>query len=100
MAVTISVAVYTNSDDAFIAWAPSDFVPGCRGFLLERARKVGATEKVEPVENRVGFAKDHPKSGDHRPSRDWPFRRFNWTDHVADVGNKVALSGHRDDRHG
>lgn len=89
MAVTISVAVYTNSDDAFIAWAPSDFIPGCRGFLLERARKVGATKKVEPVENRVGFAKDHPKSGDHRPSREWPFQRFNWTDHVADVGNKV-----------
>jgi hypothetical protein len=66
MAVNIKIAVYTNSDDAFVAWAPSDFIPECRGFLLERARKTGAVEKVGPVENRVGFKKDKPKSGDHR----------------------------------
>jgi PLD-like domain len=89
MAPKIKVAVYTNSDDAFVAWAPSDFIPGCRGFLLERAGKAGAAEKVEPVENRVGFAKDNPKSGDHRSSREWPFQRFNWTDHAVDVGNRV-----------
>jgi phosphatidylserine/phosphatidylglycerophosphate/cardiolipin synthase-like enzyme len=89
MTVSIKVAVYTNSDDAFVAWAPSDFIPGCRGFLLERARKAGATTKVEPVENRVGFSKDKPKSGDHRTSSEWPFQRFNWTDHAVDVGNEV-----------
>jgi hypothetical protein len=77
--------VYTNSDDAFVAWAPSDFIAGCRGFLLERGRRAGAGTKVEPVENRVGFSKDKPKSGDHRPSSEWPFQRFNWTDHAADV---------------
>jgi phosphatidylserine/phosphatidylglycerophosphate/cardiolipin synthase-like enzyme len=89
MAITIKIAVYTNSDDAFVAWAPSDFIPGCRGFLLERARSVGAKDKVEEVENRVGFSKDQPKSGEHRPSDEWPFQRFNWTDHAVDVGNKV-----------
>jgi PLD-like domain len=89
MAVSIKVAVYTNSDDAFVAWAPSDFISGCRGFLLERARKLGAGTKVEPVENRLGFSKDKPKSGDHRPSSEWPFQRFNWTDHAVDVGNEV-----------
>ncbi|MGZ5078496.1 MAG: phospholipase D-like domain-containing protein [Usitatibacter sp.] len=89
MAVTIAIAVYTNSDDAFVAWAPSDFIPGCRGFFLERGRKTTAGEKVEPVENRTGFKRDKPKSGDHRSSQEWPFQRFNWTDHVADVGNKV-----------
>ena len=89
MVPKIKVAVYTNSDDAFVAWAPSDFIPGCRGFLLERARKAGAGEKVEPVENRVGFPKDNPKSGEHRSSREWPFQRFNWTDHAVDVGNRV-----------
>lgn len=89
MTISIKVAVYTNSDDAFVAWAPSEFIPGCRGFLLERARKVGAGTKVEPVENRLGFSKDKPKSGDHRPSSEWPFQRFNWTDHAVDVGNEV-----------
>jgi phosphatidylserine/phosphatidylglycerophosphate/cardiolipin synthase-like enzyme len=89
MAVSIKVSVYTNSDDAFVAWAPSGFIPGCRGFLLERARKTKTGEKVEPVANRVGFKKDKPKSGDHRPSNEWPFQRFNWTDHAVDVGNDV-----------
>ncbi len=89
MAVNIKVAVYTNSDDAFVAWAPSEFIPGCRGFLLERARKTAAGDKVEPVANRVGFKKDNPKSGDHKPSTEWPFQRFNWTDHAVDVGNEV-----------
>jgi len=89
MAISIKVAVYTNSDDAFVAWAPSEFIPGCRGFLLERARNTGAGEKVEPVENRLGFKKDKPKSGDHEPSSKWPFQRFNWTDHAVDVGDEV-----------
>ena len=89
MAVTLRIAVYTNGDDAFVAWAPSAFIPGCRGFLLERARRTAAGEVIEPVENRLGFKKDKPKSGDHRPSSEWPFQRFNWADHVVDVGNEV-----------
>src|ERR1041385_498625 len=89
MPVTIKIAVYTNSDDAFVAWAPSAFIPGCRGFLLERGRKTGTGEKVEPVENRVGFSQDKPKSGDHESSSVWPFQRFNWTDHAVDVGIEV-----------
>ena len=89
MAVKIKVSVYTNSDDAFVAWAPSAFIPGCRGFLLERARKAGTGEKVEAVENRLGFKKDKPKSGDHEPSTKWPFQRFNWTDHAINVGSEV-----------
>jgi phosphatidylserine/phosphatidylglycerophosphate/cardiolipin synthase-like enzyme len=89
MTAVIDVAAYANSDDAFVAWAPSEFIPGCRGFLLERARKTATGEKEEAVENRVGFKKDKPKSGEHRPSNDWPFQRFNWTDHAVDVGTEV-----------
>ena len=36
MATTLKLRVYANGDDALIAWAPSAFIPGCRGFLLER----------------------------------------------------------------
>jgi hypothetical protein len=89
MATSIQIAVYTNSDDAFVAWAPSEFIPGCRGFLLERGRKTATGETVEPVENRLGFKKDKPKSGDHQPSTKWPLQRFNWTDHAVNVGNEV-----------
>lgn len=89
MAVSINIAVYANSDDAFVAWAPSAFIPGCRGFLLTRGRKVGATERVEIVNNFTGFKQDRPRSGERRPSDEWPFQRFNWTDHAADVGHEV-----------
>jgi PLD-like domain len=86
---TIRIAVYTNGDDAFVAWAPSAFMPGCRGFLLERARKTANGEVIEDVENRLGFKKDKPTSGDHRPSSQWPFQRFNWSDHVVNSGDEV-----------
>jgi phosphatidylserine/phosphatidylglycerophosphate/cardiolipin synthase-like enzyme len=89
MATKIDIAVYTNSDDAFVAWAPSEFIPGCRGFLLERGRKTASGQHVDQVENRVGFEKDNPQSGDHKPSTEWPFQRFNWTDHAVDIGNEV-----------
>jgi phosphatidylserine/phosphatidylglycerophosphate/cardiolipin synthase-like enzyme len=89
MSINIAIRLYTNSDDAFVAWAPSGPIAGCRGFMLERKRKEGAKEVTEVVENRVGFTKDKPKSGEHRPSNVWPFQRFNWTDHVVDVGAQV-----------
>ena len=89
MAVTIKIAAYCNSDDAFVAWAPDDFIPDCRGFRLERCRKTNSAEKIDIVENRVGFSVDNPKSGDHKPSDVWPFQRFNWTDHAVDVGHQV-----------
>ena len=90
MATTIRIALYTNGDDAFVAWKPGAFIEDCRGFMLERQRKkAGVAQPVEIVENRVGFKKDKPKSGDHRGSDLWPFQRFNWTDHVVDIGNNV-----------
>jgi phosphatidylserine/phosphatidylglycerophosphate/cardiolipin synthase-like enzyme len=89
MALTLRIAVYTNGDDAFVAWAPSAFMPGCRGFMLERARKTPGGDVIEEVENRLGFKKDKPKSGDHRPSSEWPFQRFNWSDHVVNSGDEV-----------
>lgn len=89
MAGSIKIAVYSNSDDALVAWAPDDFIADCRGFRLERGRRGDQGEQIDIVENRLGFAKDKPKSGDHRTSDVWPFQRFNWTDHAADAGNEV-----------
>jgi len=89
MSTSIRIAAYANSDDAFVAWAPSEMIAECRGFKLERKRKRGSKEITDVVENRVGFRKDKPKSGEHRPSTVWPFQRFNWDDHVVDVGDRV-----------
>jgi phosphatidylserine/phosphatidylglycerophosphate/cardiolipin synthase-like enzyme len=98
--VTIDIKVYTNCDDAFVAWAPSAFIPGCRGFRLER--QLDSKGKPDIVQNRVGFKKDHPKHRECRPSDEWPFQRFNWTDHVVDIGNKVRyrVTAMIDDGHG
>lgn len=89
VAKLIKITVYANSDDAFVAWAPDEFIANCLGFQLERGQRTGRREQVEIVQNRVGFATDKAKSGDHRPSGTWPFQRFNWTDHAVDVGNEV-----------
>jgi phosphatidylserine/phosphatidylglycerophosphate/cardiolipin synthase-like enzyme len=78
-----------NNDDAFIAWAPSEFIPGCRGFLLERDRQTETGEIIEPVENRVGFESDKPQPDEHRPSTEWPFQRFNWSDYAVNPGSQV-----------
>lgn len=45
--------------------------------------------------NRFGFADDAaPAPGQDvshaRPSTEWPYQRFSWTDHDADVGDTVA----------
>ena len=66
--MTIKVSVYSNSDDAFVACAISDFTPDSRGFQLERGRKTAAKQGTDIVENLLGFAKAKPQSGDHRPS--------------------------------
>jgi uncharacterized Ntn-hydrolase superfamily protein len=39
------------------------------------------------LENRTGFEKDAPKSGDHRPTTEWPFQRFSWADHSVNSTN-------------
>lgn len=89
MSGDIKIRLYTNSDDAFVAWAPGAPIAECRGFKLERQRKQGTKTVTEVVDNRVGFERDKPKSGDHRPSDVWPFQRFDWADHVVDVGAQV-----------
>lgn len=104
MAATIKISAYANSDDVFVAWAPSDPISECRGFFLERGTGTGsAATTVVAVENRVGFAADKPKAREHRPSNVWPFQRFNWTDHATDVGDAVryrvtAMIGSRSER--
>lgn len=89
MPAKIKIATYTNSDDAFVVWVPDAVIPDCLGFALERARTKNGKEIVEVLDNRVGFAADSPKEGEHRPSTEWPFQRFDWTDHLVNDGDRV-----------
>jgi phosphatidylserine/phosphatidylglycerophosphate/cardiolipin synthase-like enzyme len=81
----MKVRVYHNGDDVFIAWKPEGFIPNCRGFALLRRRN--GIEEV--VSTWVGFENDTYKAGDRRASTNWPIQKYQWTDYMADPGDKV-----------
>jgi PLD-like domain len=88
----LKIAAYTNCDDAAVFWRVEQAIPGCVGFALERQTRQGpdAPPLRSFVENRTGFASHPGKPGEHRPSTEWPFQRFSWTDHVVDLGDRVS----------
>lgn len=80
------VRIHHNGDDALIAWKPDGFIPGCRGFALMRRRN--GIEEV--VSTWVGFTDDQATAGERRASTNWPIQKYQWTDYMADPGDKVA----------
>ncbi|WP_063043888.1 phospholipase D-like domain-containing protein [Nocardia pseudovaccinii] len=82
----MKVSVCHNGDDVFISWKPPGPIDDCRGFALRRRRN-GADEVVKTW---VGFAGQKHKEGERRDSTQWPIQRFQWTDYMADPGDRVA----------
>jgi phosphatidylserine/phosphatidylglycerophosphate/cardiolipin synthase-like enzyme len=85
--------VYANEDDTLLFWSISKPIPGCRGFAIERkiTRKGAAKQTQGFLLNRTGFENEpSPKPGTTKPSTEWPFQRFSWTDHDASTGDTVA----------
>lgn len=88
--MTITLKAYANCDDVHLVWDPGSAIPNCLGFAIEcRRRRNGALTQSAPISNRVGFKADKPKKGEKRSSREWPFQRFSWTDHAADLGDEI-----------
>src|SRR5437588_5683262 len=86
----VIVSAIANCDDAVVFWKVDKALTSCWGFAVEREQKRDDGGIVRTVlENRTGFEKDDPKSGDHRPSTEWPFQRFSWADHGVDSGDRV-----------
>jgi phosphatidylserine/phosphatidylglycerophosphate/cardiolipin synthase-like enzyme len=81
----MKVRVYHNGDDVFIAWKPDGFIPFCRGFALLRRRN--GIEEV--VSTWVGFEDDEHEEGERRASINWPIQKYQWTDYMANPGDKV-----------
>jgi phosphatidylserine/phosphatidylglycerophosphate/cardiolipin synthase-like enzyme len=81
----MNVKVYHNGDDVFIAWKPKEFIPNCRGFALLRRRN-GVEETVSTW---VGFEDDEHKEGERRASTNWPIQKYQWTDYMANPGDKL-----------
>lgn len=96
--MSIKLKVYVNEDDALLFWSIPAPIPRCRGFAIERKRRrPGQPEERKFLDNRVGFenAKIVAKAEEGqkavlKPSTEWPFQRFSWTDHDANTGDTVS----------
>lgn len=89
---TIVLRASANADDVHLAWDPGEKIPGCLGFAIECKRGNGQPKYLS---NRVGFENDpavdeHGEKVTKRSSQDWPFQRYDWTDHAADLGDEIA----------
>lgn len=76
-----------NGDDVFIAWKPDGLIPECRGFALMRRRN--GVEEV--VSTWVGFTGQSHEEGDRRASTNWPIQKYQWTDYMANPGDKLPV---------
>jgi phosphatidylserine/phosphatidylglycerophosphate/cardiolipin synthase-like enzyme len=81
----MKIRAYHNGDDVFIAWKPDGFIADCRGFALIRRRN-GIEETVSTW---VGFAGQASEPGERRASTTWPIQKYQWTDYLANPGDKV-----------
>ncbi len=81
----MKVKIYHNGDDVFIAWKPEGFIQDCRGFALLRRRN-GIEETVSTW---VGFENQEHEEGERRASTNWPIQKYQWTDYMANPGDKL-----------
>jgi hypothetical protein len=91
----IRLKVYVNEDDALLFWSIPKPIPECRGFAIQRHIKRKGKKKTEEdfLVNRTGFENDDKTNGKPpgtKPSTEWPFQRFSWTDHDAQTGDIVS----------
>jgi phosphatidylserine/phosphatidylglycerophosphate/cardiolipin synthase-like enzyme len=96
--MSTKLKVYTNEDDALLFWSIPGPIKGCRGFAIRRRKTDPEGKKTEVfLPNRMGFEGEpepaKPEEGQQavmKPSTEWPFQRFSWTDHDADTGDTVS----------
>jgi hypothetical protein len=96
--MSTKLKVYTNEDDALLFWSIPKPIPECRGFAIHRKiKRKGKNQTEDVLVNRTGFEKEKVKATQKagqkavtKPSTEWPFQRFSWTDHDAQTGDTVS----------
>jgi phosphatidylserine/phosphatidylglycerophosphate/cardiolipin synthase-like enzyme len=96
--VATHLKAYTNEDDALLFWSIATPINECRGFAIARRKEDPKGKKTEDfLLNRMGFENEAvtatPGEGQEivaKPSTEWPFQRFSWTDHEANTGDTVS----------
>jgi len=89
----IAIEAHANCDDAYVVWRYPEAIPECRGFALYRKPKGGDAEPVHtfiPFAGKDGEPGEDRKSGEHKPSTEWPIQKFGWTDVLARSGETVS----------
>src|SRR5437867_6613302 len=93
--MTTKLKVFTNEDDALLFWSITKPINECRGFAIQRRiKRKGKKQTEDFLLNRTGFENDITlaagKGPTSKPSTEWPFQRFSWTDHDAQTGDTVS----------
>lgn len=97
--MSTKLKVYTNEDDALLFWSIPKPISECRGFAIQRRVKRKGKKQTEEdfLINRTGFENEKvdakQKAGQEavtKPSTEWPFQRFSWTDHDANTGDTLS----------
>jgi hypothetical protein len=87
--VSTKLAVYQNGDDALLVWSVPAPIAGCLGFAIRRELTRGGHTHATWLVNHSGFQGQAHADGEVRPSTEWPFQAFSWTDHDVGQGDSV-----------
>lgn len=85
--MTVELTVLQNSDDTLLVWNVSEPIPNCIGFAIRRQLIHEGEEHGTWLDNFVGFEDEAHADGERRPSTEWPFQGFSWTDHELSSGD-------------
>ena len=81
--------VYSNNDQAILAWQYEKPINNCIGFSIFRKHSNESDSLAEPLFNKVGFENQTHQPGEERPSTEWPIQRFTWADFSVNRGDVV-----------
>ncbi|HET8955622.1 MAG TPA: phospholipase D-like domain-containing protein [Solirubrobacterales bacterium] len=87
--MAIELKVLQNSDDAMLVWNAPEAIQYCVGFAIRREVTRDGKTRSGWLDNFVGFAGEKHELGERRPSTEWPFQGFTWTDHELEAGDSA-----------
>ena len=85
----VNLRVFQNADDALLVWNVEGKIPDCAGFAVRRELTHEGKTRADWIDNFVGFVGEKHSRGERRPSTEWPFQGFTWTDHEISAGDSV-----------
>src|SRR5262245_27729512 len=85
--MSTTLRVFANGADALLVGTVDETIADCRGFAIRRVLTRAGKAKASWLPNRSGFKGQAHTDGEQRPSTQWPFQGFSWTDHEIGEGD-------------